>query len=195
MNTHKRDNIGEAEDMGFSDLEYNVSLEQLEEKYEEITALYDHASALVETVESDFISDPEAQWNSVEPLINSVGDAADILSEEFIHMAESIKKVSTGKVNKPRIEAAFRQIYMAINTYRRHVLDAGKQAHNAISNIADPLVEKLQRQVETVIGIFLEFIQLTIASIMNKAELDQLKARDARIALMMHNQAMQAQQQ
>ena len=45
-------------------------------------------------------------------------------------------------------------------------------AHDTVENIADPIVNKIQRQMERIVVIFLEFIQLSdLASIMNQAEL------------------------
>lgn len=171
-----------------------VSLEALESQYNEITALYDLASELVETTESRFIQDPERQWGIVEPLISELGEATDILTEEFIHMSEGLRKHTTGKASKARIEAALRRVYGAVNDYRERVRNVTRQAYKAIENIADPIVQKIQRQVEKVVGIFLEFMQLSLTSIMSQAELSQLRARDARVALMMHQAAQQAPQ-
>lgn len=167
----------------------DISLEELEARYNEITLLYDLAGELVETVESDFVMSPETQWSIVEPLINEIGDATDILTEEYILAAESIKRGIPGKASKSRIEGAMRRIYGAINEYRERVKNVTKQAYNALENIADPIVNKIQRQVERVVVIFLDFLQLSLASIMNQSELSQLKAREARVALMMHAQA------
>lgn len=169
----------------------DVTVEELESRYNEITVLYDLAGELVETVESDFAQTAEGQWSIVEPLINEIGDATDVLTEEFIHIAEGIKRGISGKASKSRIEGAMRRMYAAINEYRARVKNVTKQAYDALENIADPIVAKIQRQVERVVVIFLEFIQLSLSSIMNQLELSQLKAREARVALMMHQQAQQ----
>lgn len=169
----------------------DVTLEELEGRYNEITVLYDLAGELVETVESNFIASPEQQWAIVEPLINEIGDAADVLTQEFIHVSEGVRKQMPGKASKARIEGALRRMYAALNDYRERVRNVTKQAYSAIENIADPIVQKIQRQVERVVVIFIEFIQLSLASIMNHTELSQLKAREARVALMMHAAAQQ----
>jgi len=75
------------------------------------------------------------------------------------------------------------------------VRNVSKKAHGAIMNIADPIVQKIHRQVEQVVIIFVEFIQISLQSIMNKTELEMLKARDARVALMMHQYALSQQGQ
>lgn len=177
--------------MPYTPARHDVSLEELEARYNEITLLYDLAGELVETVESDFVASPEMQWSIVEPLINEIGDATDVLTEEYILAAESVKRGIAGKASKSRIEGAMRRVYSALNEYRERVKNVTKQAYNAIENIADPVVNKIQRQVERIVVIFLDFVQLSLASIMNHSELSQLKAREARVALMMHAQVQQ----
>lgn len=171
----------------------DYSVEELEVKYNDITALYDFAEELVATVESDLVTDPGAQLDIVESLINEVGDAADVLAEEFIMIAESSKRKSQNRASKTRIELALRKLYVAIGDYQARVHSTAKKAHGAMMNIADPIVAKIQRQVEKVVVIFLEFMQVSLASVMGKAELEALKVRDARVALFMHQQAMSQQ--
>lgn len=173
----------------------NHSIEDLENKYHEITALYDYAEELVATVESEFVKDPAQQLDMVEPLIHEIGDATDILAEEFVLIAESASgKGKKGKASKSRIEAALRKIYSAVHDYQDRVKATGKKAAGAIKNIADPVVQKIQRQVEKVVVIFLEFMQISLMNLMGKAELEALKVRDARVALLMHQHAMAQQQ-
>jgi hypothetical protein len=170
------------------------SVEVLEAQYNEITTLYDYAEELVATVESEFVADPAAQLEIVEPLIAEIGDATDVLTEEFVLIAESRHHKHQSKASKKRIEGALRKIYVAVADYHKQVKDISKKAHGAIQNIADPIVAKIQRQIEKVVVIFLEFIQISLANLMSKAEVEALKARDARIALMMHQHAMTQQQ-
>jgi hypothetical protein len=166
------------------------SMQELESRYQDITAMYDFAGELVDTVESKFVSDPEKQLEVVEPLISEIGDATDILAEEFILISEAQKKKSQSKASKSRIEGALRRFYVAINEYNNRVRDTAKKAHGAIQNIADPIVQKIQRQVDKIVVVFLEFIQISLQSLMNKAELEALKLRDTRVAMMMHQMAM-----
>lgn len=170
------------------------SAEDFEAKYLEITSLYDMAEELVNTVESRLVSDSNGQLDIVEPLINEIGDATDVLTQEFIYIAESKKNKSTMKASKTNIESALRKLFAAINDYQGRVKDISKKAHGAIMNIADPVVQKIQRQVEMVMVVFLEFLQISLQSIMGKAELEALKVRDSRIALMMHEHSLAQQQ-
>lgn len=172
----------------------DYSVADLEAKYNEITLLYDYAEELVSTVESKFVSDPAQQLEMVEPLVNELGDASDILSEEFLLIAESKRYKNQNKASKARIEAAFRRIFAAIHDYQARVRDVGKKAHGAISNIADPIVDKIQRHVEEIVVVFLEFVQFSLQNIMGQTALEALRVRDARIALMMHQQALSQQQ-
>jgi hypothetical protein len=173
----------------------HYSLDDLEARYQEVVKLYDYAEELVATVESDFISDPDAQLLIVEPLINEIADAADVLAQEFMYIAEGQKNKNPGKNkgSKTHIEGSLRKIFAAITDYQARVKNISKKAHGSIMNIADPIVQKIQRQVEQVVVVFLEFIQISLQSIMNKTELDSLKARDSRVALMMHRHALQQQ--
>ena len=172
----------------------DFSIEEMEAKYEEVTALYDFAEDLVSTVESQFVADPEQQLNIVEPLINDLSDATDILSEEFILIAESKKYKNKNKASKTRIEASLRKIYVAISEYQSRAKAVSQKAHNALHNIADPIVQKLQRHVEKVLEIFLDFIQISLANLMGKAELEALRVRNTHIAMLMHQQALSQQQ-
>ncbi len=165
------------------------STEELEQRYNEIAALYDLAGELVDTAESKLTADPDLQLQLVEPLIHEIGEATDVLTEEFILIAESTKPKAKNRASKSHIEAALRRIYTAIHEYRTQVRAAGKNA----ANIADAIVTKIQRQIERVMVIFLDFVQISLANLMGKAELEALKVRDARIALMMHHAAMQQQ--
>jgi hypothetical protein len=164
----------------------------MEEKYNSVTHIYDMAEQLLSTVESPFVRDTEAQMNLVEPIINEIGDATDILAEEFIAIAEGNRSGSK-KPNKARIENAFRKIFNALNDYQLRVKGNSKVAHAALKNIADPIIRKIQLHIEEVVVIFLEFVQLSLASIMHKQQLEAVRVRDPRIALMMHQHAMSQQ--
>ena len=171
--------------------EYTV--EELESRYNEVTHLYDLAEEILSTVESKLVSDPEEQLEIVEPLVNEIGDAVDVLAEEFMHIAECKKNKTSNKASKVQIEGALRRIFAAISDYQARVTNVTKKAHGSIMNIADPLVKKLRHQVEQVVVVFLEFMQISLQSIMNKSDLDALKQRDSRIALMMHQMTLAQQ--
>lgn len=166
------------------------SIQELEQKHEIIAELYNLSEELVATVESDLVKDPEAQLRIVEPLINDIVDATDVLSEEFILIAESKRKNIQSRASKNHIEGALRKLYLAVQTYHKRTHSGFKRMRGILKNIADAIVKKIQRQIEEVVVIFLEFIQLSLQSLMSKAELNDLRLRDARVALMMHQHAL-----
>jgi hypothetical protein len=164
----------------------DYSLEELEDRYNEIATLYDLSEELLSTVESDLVKDQEAQLALVEPLIHEIGEATDVLAEEFTLLAEQKKRRPTKGASKPRIESALRRVFTAVHDYNQKARKAGKKAFN----IADTVMQKIQRQVEKVVVIFLEFIQISLQNLMGKAELEALRVRNASIALFMHQQAL-----
>lgn len=168
------------------------SMEEMEARYHTVTALYDLADELLSTVESPFVKDPEAQMRLMEPIIEEISTATDVLTEEFIHIAENRRGTGV-KANKSRVENAMRRLFNALNDYQIRVHGGAKKMSGKLKNIADPIIEKIQRHVEEVVVVFLEFVSLSLASIMHKQQLEAVRARDPRIALMMHQHAMSQQ--
>ena len=156
---------------------------ELELKYNEITELFDLAEELVETVESEFVKDPNDQLELIEPLVEAVGDSADLLSEEFLQVAGKGK--SSNKKRKSLIEGALRKIYIAIDEYSNKVNASRQKMSDKLMNIADPVVEKIKRQVEVIIAAFIDFVDLSLDSIMQKTHLDALKQRQEKISSML----------
>lgn len=157
----------------------------LELKYHDITELYNLAEELINTVESEFVTNPEAQLALVEPLVEAVGDSADVLTEEFISVAGSGQKVNSRR--KGRIEAALRRIYVAIDEYGKAVANSGVKASKSLLNIADPVVERIKRQVEVIVSNFIDFVDITLERIMQKSHLEELKQRQEKIASMLYH--------
>jgi len=79
-----------------------------------------------------------------------------------------------------------RKIYIAIHQYSADAKRIGKGA----VNLADVLVERTRRQMETIVANFMEFVKLSLDRIMQKHEIDELKQRHDRIAMMLHAQAV-----
>lgn len=154
--------------------------------YDNITALCDYADELLSTVEHDSIADKQNHLDLIEPLINEVADSSDILAEEFLLVAESKKSRSAGKFSKKRIESALRRIFVTLNEYNENTKKLAKNIQETTTGILSPIIQKIQGLLDKVVSIFFEFAQISLQSIMNKAELDALKTRDSNIALMMH---------
>lgn len=149
-----------------------MSKETLEKQYQQITGLYDLAEELASTVESQFVQNPEEQIALVEPLISQAAETADILSEEYVGLFEVPTRKKTAKT---RIEAALRKLFAAFEDYR---LRAGKRSADVlvgIANIADPIVEKLRKQVEKITLLFMQMVELSLDRIMHKYEIDEFR--------------------
>lgn len=159
-------------------------INQLKQNYYEISELFDLAESLADTIDRAHVSDPEEQLKLVEPLIEQISDSADLLTEEYIGLAEgSVKK---NKTTQKRIEGAMRKIFTAIDTYGKKVGRATGEAIEDIKNVADPIVRKIKRQMETVIGHFLNMIDLSLDMVMHKNDVEELKRRHTQIAALLH---------
>ena len=161
-------------------------LQELEVKYEEIMQLYDLADALTDTVESEFVSKPEDQLALVAPLIEQIGESADVMTEEFVNLAQ---KKPTRKT-RTRLETALRKLYNAVDGYYEKLGATSKASANALKNIAEPIVVKLKEKLEEIIVIFLDFVKMSLDRVMHKNELEELK-RKRHITFQLHDMAQQ----
>lgn len=162
-----------------------MSQAELELKYHDITELYNLAEELVETVESEFVRDSEAQLRLVDPLIEAVADSADMLTEEFLLVAGRDKKSNAGR--KGKVESALRRIYAALDDYRDKTAATGKKMTKNLMNIADPIVERIKRQMEVIVSHFIDFMEISLDRVMQKAHLEELKQRQEKIAAMLYH--------
>ena len=151
-----------------------MTMNQMESKYRDITELYGLAEELLETVAVS--ANPEAQLEAVEPLATVLAESTDILTDEYIGLAEG--KPARKQAAKGKIEAALRRVYIAMNEFSERVQDT--------RNAAVAVVKKIKRQLEVVITNFLGFTMLSLDRIMQKHDVEELKLRHAGIALMLH---------
>jgi hypothetical protein len=156
----------------------NLKKEELEKHYREIASLYDMAEELASTVESEFAKDPEAQLALVEPLIDHVATAADVLSEEFVGVIEKPARASSAK---GRVEGALRKLFMALEAYRAQVGLRSKKTLNTLANIADPIVDKIRKQAEKIILIFMQLMEVSLDRIMHKFEIEEFRRANDRV--------------
>ena len=173
---------------GMIGMQAALNIDQLEEHYYEITDLFDLAEELVATVESDFIDDAEAQLKLVEPLIEEIEEATEVLSEEYMLIVEN---------NKPRqkngkVEGALRRIYVAIDAYHKRVDASASKAASGFRNLADPIVKKIVRQMEAVVAALVDFVDLSLERIMSTNYAEALRQRHNKIAAMLHGMGQAA---
>ncbi|MCH2546073.1 MAG: hypothetical protein MK052_00475 [Alphaproteobacteria bacterium] len=165
------------------------SKEQMEESYAQVVALYDMAEQLI----SDTMQSPESQqaahFKLVNPVVEQLESSTDILSEEFISMAEG-EDSSMGTMHRGRIETAFRKLYAAMHDYSTRVAAIHSQTMEAICATVNPIIDSIKRHIEKLISIFVDFVDLSLDRIMQKSDLEQLRQRDEKIASILHNNAM-----
>jgi hypothetical protein len=147
-----------------------------ENKYHDITELYALADELLATVET--FDKPEIQLALIEQLIETIGESADVLTEEYVGLCEGNGNPANQKKAKPKVESALRKLYSAIGDFKTRARD--------VRNAAYRVVDKLRRQLEQVVVNFAEMLTLSIDRIMQKHDVEALKARHDSIALMLY---------
>lgn len=146
-----------------------------EQKYYDITELYSLADELLATVQS--AANPEIQLALVESLVETVGESADVLTEEYIGLCEG--KPERKKAAKTKVEGALRKLYSAMTDFSLRVTERRNAAHLVL--------KKIKRQLEQVIANFVEMVALSLDRIMQKHDVEELKARHNSIALMLYS--------
>ncbi len=89
-----------------------AALKQHEETYNKIIGFYDFAEQLVDTVESVSVNDPVKQLNFIEPIVEQLEEATDILAEEYRRFVQTGEKPSKASVKK--VEKALAQLAAVI---------------------------------------------------------------------------------
>ena len=154
-------------------------INEWEQKYNDLTELYALSDDLLATIEAS--ANPGAQFEVVAPLVEVIGESTDLLTEEYINLCEGKKDHKS----KSRIEGALRKVYMALHDFGVRVSDS--------KNAATAIVKKIKRQLEQVISNFMEFLTLSLDRMMQKQDVEELKARHAHIALMLHQSQLSQQ--
>lgn len=148
-----------------------------EQKYYDVTELYALCDDLLATVEQ--AENPQAQLALIESLVETIGESADVLGEEYINFCDGKKEHKS----KSRIEGALRKVYGAVSDFTTRVRDQ--------RNAALAIVKKVKRQLEQVIVNFMEFLVLSLDRIMQKHDVEEIKQRHAHLSMMLHSQGMQ----
>ena len=92
--------------------------DEQEETYQAILELYDLAEALVHTVESPYVDDQEQHLALIEPLVEQLTDAADILAEEYTALVK--RKEPIDDARKMKMETALGRIFAVIEQCKKH---------------------------------------------------------------------------
>lgn len=94
-----------------------ANIEQ-QETYEAILKLYDLAEELVHTVESSVVADEEAYLELIEPMVEELAEAADILTEEYAALVKAGESPSLDR--KKKMEAALQKIFAIVEQCRKY---------------------------------------------------------------------------
>lgn len=153
---------------------------QLKQDYNRLTSLYEEADALLATLASA----PQAQqgeyFRAAAPLAVELEAAGDVLTAGFIQCAEG--KI---KQQKKGIESALRKAFSALDSYRRDITTASVEVAELLSSH----VERVQEALGKAVAAFAEFVDLAVDRIMQKSDLDALRKREPKIALMLQQLA------
>jgi hypothetical protein len=161
----------------------------LEKSYYEVTTLYELADNLIADVMNSPEELQEAHFQLINPLVEQLEASTDILTEEFINIADG-KDSGPGSASRSRVETAFRKIYAAMDDYGKRASAVHQQAMLSIKEKAQSAVSRLKLHVEKVLGTFLGLLDLSLDRVMQKNELEQLRKRDEKIASILHNNSM-----
>jgi hypothetical protein len=74
-----------------------------------------------------------------------------------------------------------RKIFLALDEYRKQMGLRSKRSLEVIANIADPIVEKIRRQTEKVILIFMSFMEISLDRIMHKFQIEEFRRTNDRV--------------
>lgn len=154
------------------------------EQYERIVQLYDVAEQLLNTVDEHVEEHRAAQLALIEPLVESIEESADILTEEYIALLATSGKSATQA--KLRIESAFRKIYTAIEVYNTQTANRAKRYYKNIFNIADGIVSDLRDLTQKIVVSFMAMMELSVDRIMHTWDIENLRKKEALVALQMH---------
>jgi uncharacterized coiled-coil DUF342 family protein len=162
----------------------NPQPENLETSYNEVVALYEKADALIASVNESSREFQEVHFKLVMPLVEQLESSTDILTEEFISIAE-------GKDNKAnhakRVEGALRKVYTSLDEYGKRASSMGKEAFSGLVQRLEVLVEDTKRQLEKVVGIFVGMVNIGLDRIMQKNDLERLRKNETKVAQMLHS--------
>lgn len=167
--------------------------EQLEASYEQVVSLYDAADALIASVKAAPQDSQEAQYRMVAPLVEQLESSADILTEEYIHLAENDSGVPCARSRKV-VESTLRKTLIAIDSFFKAAAENHRSELNGIFGAVLPLVQTAKQQLFKVIGAFAELIDLSLGRILSKSDTERLKSEEPKVAEMLARSAKENSQ-
>ncbi|MBM3617772.1 MAG: hypothetical protein FJX23_04430 [Alphaproteobacteria bacterium] len=167
--------------------------EHLEASYEQVVSLYDAADALIASVKAAPEDSQEAQYRMVAPLVEQLESSADILTEEYIHLAENDSGVPCARSRKV-VESTLRKTVTAIDAFFKSAAENHRAELNGIFGAVLPLVQSAKQQLFKAIGAFSQLIDLSLGRILSKTDVERLKAEEPKVAAMLDRVAKENSQ-
>lgn len=168
-------------------------LEHLEASYEQVVSLYDAADALIASVKAAPQDSQEAQYRLVAPLVEQLESSADILTEEYIHLAENDSGIPCTRSRKV-VESTLRKTLTAIDGFFKSAAENPRSELNGVFGSVLPLVQSAKQQLFKVIGAFAELIDLSLGRILNKSDAERLAKQEPKVAEMLARAAKENSQ-
>lgn len=167
------------------------NVEKARAGYDSITELYHLADDLLNSIATEDELQATLHLSVVEPFVGHLAEATDALSEEYLHAADG---GAVHKANRQRVEAAFRKLYLAFEDFNQRLHYMARETAATIRSSSDAVMAKMKRHVENLLVTFMEVMKISLSVIMGKSELEQLRVRDARVALLLHQMSTRPQE-
>jgi|GEM_PF-6627235 len=141
------------------------NIKKHEETYNSILGFYDLAEQLIDSVQHPDIQDKVSYLDFVEPIVEQLEGATDILSEEYRNFVATGKK--PGFLTKIKIEKALNNIVTTLTNCKKNLEDKVKSLSMAIFSELQQLITASEKKlIEEVVPAFVQMdIQMKLNSI------------------------------
>ena len=93
--------------------------DQLTDTYHKLVSLYDLAEEMISTIDHPDIIEPEEQLLFMEPLVEDIEKATDILTEEYRRFAENTIGKNAQNIMNEKVENALCLIYQVLEELKK----------------------------------------------------------------------------
>lgn len=99
---------------------FEKSLGEYEETYKSLLRFYEYAEELVDTIDKSGVEDHVAQLKFIEPMVEELEEATDILTAEYRHYVKTGKK--PGIFVRKKIERSLEKIHQVLYNCNKFVV-------------------------------------------------------------------------
>lgn len=168
---------------GFFDIHMVIIMNdtvQLKRDYAHLTGLYDQADTLLGALPTVAESLQADYFQSISPLAAELESAGDTLTAAFISCAEG-----KGKSQRKTVETTFRKLFAALEVFRQQT----KAASSVLGEQLQAHALRVEEALGKAVTVFVQFVELALDRIMQKADLDALRKREPKIAQLLQQLA------